>query len=184
MYVSSTLSALLCTPLALKSFMIHKISGYVAWLNKQAQNKVKQAESLISQNQQTATIAQDKLDELEVKQKLLQKQADALDHKQKLDIKFNSIKTDLLFLYKQQERDRHICTNKQIEEFTQFTTKTSELEADYILLFSNLTSKIIRDVSITDNDIQQVEKLTVDVQKFMDDYISFRLNVKLFNGEN
>ncbi|PEU35518.1 hypothetical protein [Bacillus toyonensis] len=160
------------------------VFGYVAWLNKQAQNKVEQAESLIRQNQQTANIAQGKLDQLEEKQKHLQKQADALDYKIKLDIKFNSIKTDLLFLYKQQEKDIHICKNEQIEEFNKFTTKTNELEAEYILLFSDLTSKIIMDVPITDENIQQLERLTVDAQEFTNDYISFRLNVKLLNGES
>lgn len=160
------------------------VFGYVAWLNKQAQNKVKQAADLIDQNQETATIAQEKLNELEAKQKLLQKQTDALNYKLKLDIKFSSIKKSLLFLYNQQEKDIHICINEQTEEFNKFVTKTSELEAEYILLSSKLTNKIINDITITDNEIQQVEKLTVDVQKFTEDYISFRLNVKLLNGEN
>ncbi|WP_163255842.1 hypothetical protein [Bacillus tropicus] len=160
------------------------VFGYVAWLNKQAQNKIKQAEDLINQNQETATMAQGKLNELEEKQKQLQKQTDALNYKLKLDIKFSSIKKALLFLYNKQEKDIHICINEQIEEFNKFVTKTSELEAEYIVLSSNLTNKIINDITITDDEIQQVENLNVDVQDLTEEYISFRLNVKLLNGEN
>ncbi|HDR7533033.1 TPA: hypothetical protein QCX69_004250 [Bacillus anthracis] len=129
--------------------------------------KIEQLNSLIVESNNIATIAQEKINELE--------------EKQKLDIKLNSIKTDFLFLYQQQEKDRHICKNEQLEKFTEFTAKTSELEAIYILLSSKLNNKIIRGVSITDDEIQQVEKLTIDLQEFVNEYISFGANVKLLN---
>ncbi|WP_426981213.1 hypothetical protein [Bacillus pseudomycoides] len=99
-------------------------------------------------------------------------------------MKFNYIKKDLEFLYNRQETDRHICLPDEKEEFNDLTYKTSEIEAKYLLLFSNLSNKIFRDIDITDDDIQQVEKLMVDVQKNMEDYISFKLNLRLRRGEN
>lgn len=133
----------------------------------ESDSKIEQLNSLINRSNNIATIAQEKIDELE--------------EKQKLDIKLNSMKTDFLFLYQQQEKDRHICKNEQLEEFTEFTAKTSELEARYILLSSNLNNKIIRGIPITDDEIQQVEKLTIDVQEFANEYISFGVNIRLIN---
>ncbi|RAS90329.1 hypothetical protein A6E21_26005 [Bacillus cereus] len=133
----------------------------------ESDSKIEQLNSLINRSNNIAIIAQEKIDELE--------------EKQKLDLKLNSIKTDFLFLYQQQEKDRHICKNEQLEEFTEFTAKTSELEARYILLSSNLNNKIIRGIPITDDEIQQVEKLTIDVQEFTNEYISFGVNIRLIN---
>ncbi|MFL0405228.1 hypothetical protein ACH0BP_26710 [Bacillus nitratireducens] len=64
---------------------------YVAYLNRQAQNKVKQAESLISQNQQTAALAQEKLDTLETKQQELHDLATTTITNQKYDMSFRQI---------------------------------------------------------------------------------------------
>ncbi|EOO70728.1 hypothetical protein IIC_04573 [Bacillus cereus VD021] len=158
--------------------------AYVSILHHQAKRKKDEVEQLIQQSHSIATIAQEKINELDQKQMLLQKQANTIDNKQKLDMKFNYIKKDLDFLYKRQEKDRHICSPDEKEEFNDFTYNTSELEAKYLLLFSNLSNKIFRDIDITDDDIQQVEKLTVDVQKIMEDYISFKLNLRLRRGEN
>lgn len=133
----------------------------------ESDSRIEQLDTLIEKSNNIATIAQEKIDELE--------------EKQKLDIKLNSIKTDFSYLYQQQEKDRHICKNEQLEKFNEFTAKTSELEAIYILLSSKLINKIIRGVSITDDEIQQVEKLTIDLQEFTNEYISFGVNVKLLN---
>lgn len=137
---------------------------------EEADGKIQQANQIIEHANNITTIAQGKLD--------------AIDKKQKLDIKFNNTKTNLEFLYKRQKTDHRFCIPEQKEEFNKFTDKTSELEAEYISLFSKLNNKIIRDIDITDEDIQQVEKLTVDVQKFVDDYISFYYSLRLQNAEN
>ncbi|MCQ0952745.1 hypothetical protein L2I63_03210 [Bacillus cereus] len=67
------------------------VFGYVAWLNKQAQNKVKQAEALIIQNQQTATFAQNKLDVLEIKQQELNDFATTTITNQKYDMSLRQV---------------------------------------------------------------------------------------------
>ncbi|OJD86995.1 hypothetical protein [Bacillus anthracis] len=67
------------------------VFGYVAWLNKQAQNKVKQAESLIIDNQKTATSAQNKLDALEIKQQELNDLAATIITNQKYDMSFRQV---------------------------------------------------------------------------------------------
>jgi len=186
------------TPITIVAGLIALVISYVAWVNKRADQKIKQgeeqlnlaqekidqAENKIQQANTITTIAQEKLAELEEKQKLLEEQANAIDTKQKLDMKFNYIKKDLEFLYKRQETDRRFCLPDQKEEFNDFTYKTGELEAKYISLFSNLSNTIFRDIEITDDDIQQVEKLTIDVQEFMNDYISFYLNLRLRRDEN
>ncbi|PFS10899.1 hypothetical protein COK55_24420 [Bacillus cereus] len=64
---------------------------YVAYLNRQAQKKVKQAESLINQSQQTATFAQDKLDALETKQQELNDLATTTITNQKYDMSLRQV---------------------------------------------------------------------------------------------
>lgn len=68
---------------------------YVAYLNRQAQKKVTQAESLIIQNQQTATSAQEKLDKLEDKQKELNDLTTMVITNQKIDMLIRQISITL-----------------------------------------------------------------------------------------
>ncbi|MGX5475894.1 hypothetical protein [Bacillus toyonensis] len=88
------------TPITIVAGFIALVFGYVAWLNRQADKKVKQgeeqlalaqekieqAEALIQQSESAATIAQDKLEQLEEKQKELNNLATTTIENQKIDM--------------------------------------------------------------------------------------------------
>ncbi|EOO97717.1 hypothetical protein [Bacillus cereus] len=97
------------TPITIVAGFIALVFGYVAWLNRQADKKVKQgeeqfslaqekieqAEALIQQSESAATIAQDKLEELEEKQKELNNLATTTIENQKIDMLIRQVSLTL-----------------------------------------------------------------------------------------
>ncbi|MFZ7936187.1 hypothetical protein ACO1D2_11815 [Bacillus thuringiensis] len=105
------------------------VFGYVAWLNKQAQNKVKLAKDLINQNQETATIAQEKLGKLEGKQKELNDLTTIAIANQKIDISIREISIQL-------DSSKHI-----IEKIITYHEKPSEISPEQETQLSYLNDK-------------------------------------------
>lgn len=158
--------------------------AYVSILHHQAKRKREEVEQLIQQSHSIATIAQDKINELNEKQLLLQKQTDAIEIKQKLDKIFNYIKNDLDFIRKRQESDRNLCTDEHIEEFREFILSFDEIEQEYIALLAGANNKIISDIDIEDGTLQQVERLKNTLQKVYDEYVSFYVKLRSVNVKN
>lgn len=149
------------------------VFGYVAWLNKQAQNKVKQAKDLINQNQETATIAQEKLNELEEKQLLLQKQTNAIENLQKFEMITAQIQRDLAFIQRRFNKDRSYCVGEQKNEFNELSHENSNLEVKYLLLSTEIKDKIAKNITIVKDDIQNIEQLQNEIDKFNEKYFEF-----------
>ncbi|WP_255299776.1 hypothetical protein [Bacillus toyonensis] len=146
--------------------------------------KIEQLDKLIDKSNDIATVAQEKLGELEQQQLQLQSQANAMENKHKLDMLCNHIKTDLDFIQKRMEGDRRFCSNKYIHEFNEFSHKTSELEAKYLVFSTEIRNKITNNITITENNIKKIEQLKENVKNFMDNYISFYLKIRSSNNEN
>ncbi|PFL68419.1 hypothetical protein COJ27_07120 [Bacillus cereus] len=171
------------TPITIVAGFIALVFGYVAWLNNQAQNKVKQAGDLINQNQETATIAQEKLNELEEKQLLLQKQTNAIENRQKFEMITTQIQKDLGFIQRRFEKDRSYCVDEQKNEFDELSHESYDLEIKYLLLSTEIKDKITRKFNILEDDIKNMEKLQNDVDKFTEKYLKFYGKLRFQNSE-
>ncbi|PHC14350.1 hypothetical protein [Bacillus toyonensis] len=159
------------------------VFGYVAWLNKQAQNKVEQAESLIRQNQQTANIAQEKLNDLEEKQLLLQKQTNAIENLQKFEMITAQIQRDLGFIQRRFDKDRSYCVSEQKKEFNELSHESSNLEIKYLLLSTEIKDKIAKKINILEDDIRNVEQLQSELDKFTERFLEFSVKLRSQNSD-
>ncbi|PEM15193.1 hypothetical protein CN616_22805 [Bacillus toyonensis] len=159
----------------LAALIITGAFAYVTYLNKQAQEKINQAATIIDQSQSITTVAQEKIDELDEKQKILQKQAKELDKKQKMDMHFNHIKTNLDLIKERSVIDRGICPIEHKDEFDHLLTEMNTLATQYRVLLTDMGNKIIEDINITEDDFKNIKKLKQDVQEFVNSYISLYL---------
>ncbi|HDR7242631.1 TPA: hypothetical protein QCW90_003322 [Bacillus mobilis] len=139
------------TPITIVAGFIALVFGYVAWLNKQAQNKVELAESLIIQNQQTATFAQEKLDTLETKQQELNDLANTTITNQKYDVSLRQIGITLELskdiidsIYEQINSPISLKLPKEyIEELFELSDKYNSIEPKYKELLFDFNSDVI-----------------------------------------
>ncbi|MDA1657920.1 hypothetical protein [Bacillus cereus group sp. TH150LC] len=125
--------------------------------NQRAQERINEAEELIQQANSISNLAQDKLDELEIKQKI--------------NMKFNKIKTSLDLVKERHIDDKGFCHPDYMDEFNDFIKKIPGQEVQYRTLFTELSNKIIKDLDITDNDLKNLEKLDANVTNFVNEYI-------------
>ncbi|EKS8359848.1 TPA: hypothetical protein SA741_005264 [Bacillus cereus] len=162
------------------------VFGYVAWLNKQAQNKVEKAESLIRQNQQTATIAQEKLEDLEKTQVELDELTELLSLNQRADMVLKNIKIQLGFiandLIKLHQKINNIYSfteenSSYYAEYTKFKKTYESLNDTYTNLSYSFNRKIIANeivsVEITTNiGVLDTEcrKLKIEVASYYENY--------------
>ncbi|MDA2480619.1 hypothetical protein PDN61_30430 [Bacillus cereus] len=171
------------TPITIFAGFIALVFGYVAWLNNQAQNKVKQAGDLINQNQETATIAQEKLNELEEKQLLLQKQTNAIENLLIFEMITAQIQKDLGFIQRRFDKDRSYCVGEQKNKFNDLSHESSNLEVKYLLLSSEIKDKIAKKINILEDDIRNVEQLQNDLDKFTERLLEFSVELRSQNSD-
>ncbi|MEB8805001.1 hypothetical protein P4G82_24855 [Bacillus cereus] len=125
--------------------------------NQRAQERINEAEEKIQQANSISNLAQDKLDELEIKQKI--------------NMKFNKIKTSLDLVKERHIDDKGFCHPDYMDEFNDFIIKIPGQEIQYRTLFTDLSNKIIKDFEITDDDLKNLEKLDTNVTNFVNEYI-------------
>ncbi|MDA1914974.1 hypothetical protein PDK20_26845 [Bacillus cereus] len=125
--------------------------------NQRAQERINEAEEQIQQANSISNLAQDKLDELELKQKI--------------NMKFNKIKTSLDLVKERHIDDKGFCNPDYMDEFNDFIKKIPGQEIQYRTLFTDLSNKIIKDLDITDDDLKNLEKLDANVTDFVNEYI-------------
>lgn len=128
----STISTWVSISAAIAGFIASLAFAYVTYLNRQAQKKVEQAESLIIQNQQTANFAQEKLDTLETKQQELNDLANTTITNQKYDVSLRQVgitldlsKVIIDSIYEQ------IKSPISLNQPTEYIEKLSELNEEY-----------------------------------------------------
>ncbi|MDF2033709.1 hypothetical protein P2R19_22225, partial [Bacillus sp. Cr_R16] len=138
----------------------------------EAEKQIEQANRLIEASQSITNEAQEKINELDEKQKILQKQAEELDKKQKMDMHFNHIKTNLDLIKERSELDQGICPPEYKNELDNLLTEMNTLATQYRVLLTDMGNKIIEDINITEDDFKNIKKLKEDVQDFVNGYIS------------
>ncbi|KZD37767.1 hypothetical protein B4083_2745 [Bacillus cereus] len=166
-------------PIAIATAVILSVFVYVAWLNRQAQKKVEQAESLINNSHSIATIAQEKIDELEVKQNEFTILTSSLITNQKADISLKGLNFALDFirnaLYDLEKRLPDLDPKRKSNELkvlNELKKEHDKLRAYHIKLELQLTHAIKSEKKIDDSYIESIEQL----QKNTDN-----LNIKILN---
>ncbi|WP_242254994.1 hypothetical protein [Bacillus cereus group sp. BfR-BA-01379] len=125
--------------------------AYVTYLNRQAQKKVEQAESLIIQNQQTATLAQEKLDTLETKQQELNDLANTTITNQKYDVSLRQVGSTLDLskviidsIYDQIKSPTSLNPPMEyIEEFSKLNERYNSIAPEYKGILFNFNTDVI-----------------------------------------
>jgi len=125
--------------------------------NIKAQERIIEAERQIQQANSISNLAQDKLNELELQQKI--------------NMKFNKIKTSLDLVKERQIIDKGFCHPDHIDEFNNFIKDTPYKEAKYRGVFTDISNKIIKNETITEEDINNIESLEKDTTDFVNDYL-------------
>lgn len=180
------------TPITIVAGFIALVFGYVAWLNRQADKKVKQgeeqlalaqekieqAEALIQQSQSTNTIAQEKLEQLEEKQKDINKQAEQLKHIQKADTTLNTIKHQIDLLKRVQELIKKsidiggITLNPEEEtKFNSYLSLITELESKWVSESYGFNLSIVNGVNVANN--KKIEDLASASNDLLTEFLDF-----------
>ncbi|OJD64770.1 hypothetical protein [Bacillus sp. NH11B] len=172
------------TPITIVAGFIALIFGYVAWLNKQAQKKVEQAELLISQNQETAKIARKELKSLEEKQEKLSSLSTNLITIQKASVVLNSINNMLYYIennlnsFKSETFESYLKpSDEQLTLFSHFSNKYHHLRSSFSTTLTkfNIATQEEQKISVSDlegiNQLeQQVKKLNTDILNKLNEY--------------
>ncbi|EOP60921.1 hypothetical protein IKQ_06152 [Bacillus cereus VDM053] len=124
--------------------------------NQRAQERINEAKQQIQQANSISKLAQDKLDELELKQKI--------------NMKFSNIKTSLDLVKERHIIDKGFCKPDYIDDFNYFTKNLPHKEAKYRGLFTDISNKIIKNETITEEDIKSIELLEKDTVEFVSEY--------------
>ncbi|HDR3890932.1 TPA: hypothetical protein QCO65_005514 [Bacillus cereus] len=119
--------------------------------------KTEQLNSLIDKSNNIATVAQEKIEELE--------------EKQIINMKFNTIKTSLDLIKERHIDDKGFCHPDYMDEFNIFIRKIPYKDAKYRGLFTDISNKIIKNETITEEDISSIELLEKDTHEFVSDYM-------------
>ncbi len=177
------------TPITIVAGFIAIVFGYVAWLNRQADKKVKQgveqfslaqekieqAEALIQQSESAATIAQEKLIQLEAKQKELYDLATATTTNQKLDMSIREISMYLdlskEIIHEIIDFDEKInqISQKQVEKLAYLNRQYTSYFDAYRRLFSTFSADIAEKQKINieeiTNGINHLKMNSIDLYK-------------------
>ncbi|HDR7595203.1 TPA: hypothetical protein QCX59_004413 [Bacillus mycoides] len=140
--------------------------AYVSILHHQAKKKRMEVEELIQQSHSISTVAQERLEELEEKQKELNKLSSSLANNQKVDITLNNIKFTLDFISKSlmtlysNTYDTYLSEpTEQQEEYSRFKNIYERLGKKYIKASLNFNKKIISGESANQQDIEIINNL-------------------------
>ncbi|MGG0209578.1 hypothetical protein, partial [Bacillus mycoides] len=90
----------------------------------ESNSRIEQLDELIDKSNDIATVAQDKIDELE--------------EKQKINMKFNKIKTSLDLIKERHIDDKGFCHPDHMDEFNDFIRKIPYKDAKYRGLFTDI----------------------------------------------
>ncbi|MDZ4492036.1 hypothetical protein ORM60_26475 [Bacillus cereus] len=138
----------------------------------ESNSRIERLDRLIDKSNNIATVAQEKIEELEARQISLQKQAEELDKKQKLDMKFSSIKTRLDNLRNLKELYVSQIDPDLKEKFDSFTSELNLREQEYRILYSDMSERIINELEITGNFLQVIEQLELNSEKLTREFLS------------
>ncbi|KAF6697964.1 hypothetical protein CN975_28445 [Bacillus cereus] len=151
---------------AIAGLVITGAFAYVSILHHQAKKKRKEVEELIQQSHSISTVAQERLEELEEKQKELNKLSSSLANNQKVDITLNNIKFTLDFISKSlmtlysNTYDTYLSEpTEQQEEYSRFKNNYERLGQQYIKISLNFNKKIISGESANQQDIEVINNL-------------------------
>ncbi|MFL1677714.1 hypothetical protein [Paenibacillus dendritiformis] len=176
--------------------------GYVTYLNKKANKnieegkerdriaevKIQQAETLIAHSQSTATIAQDKIEELKEKQKDLNNFANTIAINQQLDMNFRIIKIQLdtmneyinMIIDKLQNPTFKI-NDKEIEELDYFMRERNGLSAQYVNISLDFHNDIRNGEELFSHEKNSIEELTFKCDDLFEEFVQFKNNIDKAN---
>lgn len=132
----------------------------------ESNSRIEQLDILINKSNNIANVAQEKVEELEERQKELNKLSSSLTTNQKVDITLNNIKFTLDFISKSlmtlysNTYDTYLGEPKeQQEEYSRFKNNYERLGQQYIKVSLNFNKKIISGESANQQDIEVINNL-------------------------
>lgn len=159
---------------------------YIKLLEKKAKEKIADGEAQIDLATQKITEAETKLKQAdqkleEVDNKIKQinninaiaeEKINKMNYKQKLEVKFNTIKTRLENLNANQTSYKELIPEKDQETFNKLVKKRKSLEQHYRILYSDLNDRILFDEEITSDMLLMLEKLNDDSLSLAEEFVS------------
>lgn len=159
---------------------------YIKLLEKKAKEKIADGEAQldlatqkISEAETKLQQADQKLDEVDKKIKqinninaIAEEKINKMNYKQKLEVKFNTIKTRLENLNANQASYKELIPEKDQDTFNKLVKKRKNLEQHYRILYSDLNDRILFDEEITSDMLLMIEKLNDDSLSLAEEFVS------------
>ncbi|WP_235712013.1 ribonuclease H family protein [Bacillus mycoides] len=154
--------------------------AYVSILHHQAKKKREEVEELIQQSHSVATIAQEKIDEINIEQQNLQNLATSIDLKQKVDMLLNRIKLALETIDSSQKsilekysQDGYKLSPENVSKLQNYMTQHYRLKNRFNTLYIDITQLIVDGAAISAKQADDILALQNDCDDLFDDYFSF-----------
>ncbi|MDA1802679.1 hypothetical protein [Bacillus cereus group sp. BY6-1LC] len=153
---------------------------YVSILHHQAKKKREEVEELIRQSHSMATIAQGKIDEINIEQQNLQDLATSIDLKQKVDMHLNRIKLALETIESSQKsilekysQDGYKLSQENASKLQNYMTQRYTLKTRFNTLYIFITQLIVEGAAINAKQADDILALQNDCDDLFNGYFSF-----------
>ncbi len=154
--------------------------AYVSILHHQAKRKREEVERLIQDSHSIATIAQERIDELNTEQQNLQKLANSIDLKQKVDMRLNRIKLTLETIENSQKttmekynQDGYKLSQENAIKIQNFIKQRYRLTAIFNNLYIHINQLIVDGATIGAKQEDDISSLQEKCDKLFNMYFSF-----------
>lgn len=154
--------------------------AYVSILHHQAKRKRQEVERLIEDSHSIATIAQERIDELNTEQQNLQKLANSIDIKQKVDMRLNRIKLTLETIENSQKttiekynQDGYKLSQEDALKIQNYIKQRSRLTVSFNTLYIYITQLIVEGATIGAKQEDDISSLQEKCNNLFDEYFSF-----------
>ena len=154
--------------------------AYVSILHHQAKRKREEVEGLIQDSHSIATIAQERIEELNTEQQNLQKLANSIDLKQKVDMRLNRIKLTLETIENSQKttmerynQDGYKLSQENASKIQNFIKQRYRLTVSFNTLYLYITQLIVDGATIGAKQEDDISSLQENCDNLFNRYFSF-----------
>ncbi|WP_257206339.1 hypothetical protein [Bacillus cereus] len=154
--------------------------AYVSILHHQAKRKREEVERLIQDSHFIATIAQERIDELNTEQQNLQNLADSIDLKQKIDMRLNrakftldTIESSQKTLLEQYSSEGYKLSQENSVKLHGYIKQRYRLASRFNVLHIYITQLIVEGATIGTKQEDDISSLQEDCDKLFNNYFSF-----------
>ncbi|OJD64772.1 hypothetical protein [Bacillus sp. NH11B] len=137
-----------------------------------ATQKIAEAETKLQQADQKLEEVDNKIKQINNINAIAEEKINKMNYKQKLEVKFNTIKTRLENLNANQASFQETIPAKDQDAFNKLVKKRKNLEQHYRILYSDLSDRILFEEEITSDILRMIEKLNDDSLSLAEEFVS------------